>query len=478
MFDQVNQSINQFQEVETKEDSTEKPTPKEIWAMPEKFLKAKKKIKIPLFFYFVFIFLVLASLATVIVLFQQGLIFKPKQIREPEKEATIPTHKEEAEEAEKVISPLVSPAQILEEEVKDEAGILIGSARLTLPEGSLDPAEAKVSLKGSLPGFLEKHHPLYQIIGAVFRVESEESFVFLRPVDLVLRYKEEDLESHGIKEEELKIAILREEWQIEESELDIEDKALKIVLKEVPIFSYALVIEREKKVKDKEVEQKIELDVEIKTILPSSLDSDNDGLTDAEEELYKTNKDLNDTDRDTYPDGLEIVNLYSPLSGPGDRLALSGLVNSYTNPIYHYTLFYPSIWIARAVDEANKEVVFTSQTGEFIEIIAEENPRELSVLDWYLETFSDSKPELVRTTNINGREAVWSQDGQTLYLGQGDKIYILTYNAGLRKDLNFKATFIMMIRNWRLIEKPTLPETLPETAEPLSPIAEVLPGAE
>ncbi len=478
MFDQVNQSINQFQEVETKEDSAEKPTPKEIWVMPGKFLELKKKIKIPLFFYFVFIFLVLMSLATVIVLFQQGLIFKPKQIREPEKEVTIPIPEEEAEEAEKVISPLVSPAQVLEEEVKDEAGILIGSARLTLPEGSLDPAEAKVSLKGSLPSFLEKHHPLYQIIGAVFRIESEESFVFLKPVDLVLRYKEEDLENYGVKEEEeIKIAILREEWQIEKSELSAEEKTLKIVLEEIPVFPYALVIER-KKVEDKEVEKEVELDIEIKTILPSSLDSDKDGLTDVEEELYKTDKDLSDTDKDTYPDGLEIVNLYSPLSGPGDRLALTDLVNSYANPTYHYTLFYPSFWIVRAVDETNKEVVFTSQTGEFIEIIVGENPRELSVLDWYLETFSDSKPELVRTTNINGREAVWSLDGQTLYLGQGDKIYLLTYNAGLRKDLNFKTTFIMMIRSWELTEKLSSSETLPETTEPLSPIAEILPETE
>ena len=44
-----------------------------------------------------------------------------------------------------------------------------------------------------------------------------------------------------------------------------------------------------------------------------TLDSDNDGLTDAEEEVYGTDKNNSDTDGDGYTDGAEVQNGYNPL---------------------------------------------------------------------------------------------------------------------------------------------------------------------
>ncbi len=49
---------------------------------------------------------------------------------------------------------------------------------------------------------------------------------------------------------------------------------------------------------------------------PTTLDSDNDGLTDEEEITLKTNPDNPDTDGDSYNDGEEIANGYNP-NGPG-----------------------------------------------------------------------------------------------------------------------------------------------------------------
>jgi len=46
----------------------------------------------------------------------------------------------------------------------------------------------------------------------------------------------------------------------------------------------------------------------------SALDSDNDGLTDADElNIYGTDPNNPDTDGDTYPDGVEVANGYNPL---------------------------------------------------------------------------------------------------------------------------------------------------------------------
>jgi len=59
----------------------------------------------------------------------------------------------------------------------------------------------------------------------------------------------------------------------------------------------------------------------------SVLDSDGDGLTDADEvNIYGTDPNNPDTDGDTYPDGVEIANGYNPL-GPGKLVSLTpGLI--------------------------------------------------------------------------------------------------------------------------------------------------------
>lgn len=51
----------------------------------------------------------------------------------------------------------------------------------------------------------------------------------------------------------------------------------------------------------------------------ANLDSDNDGLTDLEEEIYGTNPNNPDSDGDSYKDGEEVLNGYNPL-GPGELI--------------------------------------------------------------------------------------------------------------------------------------------------------------
>ncbi len=55
---------------------------------------------------------------------------------------------------------------------------------------------------------------------------------------------------------------------------------------------------------------------------PTTLDSDNDGLSDAEENLYGTDPKNPDTDGDGYSDGVEIESGYDPLKpAPDDKIA-------------------------------------------------------------------------------------------------------------------------------------------------------------
>src|SRR6266704_2992979 len=55
-----------------------------------------------------------------------------------------------------------------------------------------------------------------------------------------------------------------------------------------------------------------------------SIDSDCDGLTNAEEKLYGTNPNSSDTDGDGYSDGVEVKSGYDPTKpAPGDKISNS-----------------------------------------------------------------------------------------------------------------------------------------------------------
>ncbi|HEX9664780.1 MAG TPA: hypothetical protein VGA49_03055 [Patescibacteria group bacterium] len=198
-------------------------------------------------------------------------------------------------------------------------------------------------------------------------------------------------------------------------------------------------------------------------LLASSLDSDQDGLTDVEEELYGTNPNLPDSDGDGHIDALELMNLFNPAEPAPAELPGSNLVELYSNPSFDYRILYPSRWIARPIDTELKEVIFSSETGEFIEVLVSENPEGLSVLNWYLQQSPTVTPSQVQSVvtknNIRGIQSV---DGLTVYLvkpvdssitGEAEAkqyIYAISYNPGTRPELNFKSTLKMMYNSFEL----------------------------
>ncbi len=187
-------------------------------------------------------------------------------------------------------------------------------------------------------------------------------------------------------------------------------------------------------------------------VLPLALDTDTDGLTDIEEGLYNTDYLKPDTDSDSYIDGLEILNLYNPAGVAPQKIEETDLVKIYSNPTYNYTIFYPASWLARALGETtSEEVMFTSATGEFIQVIVEDNLSNLPPLDWYLAEAPGTNPSAVGpATTKSGLSGVKSPDGLTAYFSAGGKIYVLSYNVGIKTELNYKSTFEMMIKSFKL----------------------------
>ncbi len=184
----------------------------------------------------------------------------------------------------------------------------------------------------------------------------------------------------------------------------------------------------------------------------TSLDSDNDGLTDEEEKFFGTDPQRPDTDEDGYPDNTELANLYNPLGFKPEKLIDSGLVKNYFNSTHQYSIYYPAKWVAQALGTNNDEVMFSSDTGEFIEVTLTDNFQKLPIKDWYLSQSPGARAEdLVLVKTKEGIEGILSPDGLTAYIPFGETVYIVNYNIGLKTEINFLSTFKMMVTSFRTV---------------------------
>ncbi|MBI5621402.1 hypothetical protein HY933_00865 [Candidatus Falkowbacteria bacterium] len=177
-------------------------------------------------------------------------------------------------------------------------------------------------------------------------------------------------------------------------------------------------------------------------------DADGDGLTDAEEILYHTGLTKPDTDADGYLDGQEVKAGFHPNAA---RIGLAGsdLVSRYENLSFKYSILYPTAWKMRAVDEVGAQVLFQPEDSrEFVEVIMID--RVPSLVSWYKQYVTPGSANEPLVSSLNSWQAIVSPDGLTFYLGRWgtDKVYILNYNPAGVKEINFQATFTMMVNSF------------------------------
>lgn len=187
--------------------------------------------------------------------------------------------------------------------------------------------------------------------------------------------------------------------------------------------------------------------------LTAGVDSDNDGLTDAEETaVFTTNLNIEDTDGDGYADGVEVLNLYNP-AGTG-KLAESGVVTEFKNNQYGYSFLYPSGW--RIEDAlAGESVFFFSGSDGSIQILAQDNPSRKNIKAWYAELVNSSVEAVsqIAATTPNNLELMYSPDGLTAYLtasGGGSKVFVITYSPETSGLIQFKMVLETMIKSFKL----------------------------
>jgi len=195
----------------------------------------------------------------------------------------------------------------------------------------------------------------------------------------------------------------------------------------------------------------INFDFGIRNTIPNSLDTDEDELTDAEEILFGTTKTLPDTDVDTFIDGEEVASGHNPV-GKGD-LVDSNLVEAYQNTKFSYQVIYPTDWVVQALTETNNEVIFSSPSGEFVEVIVVANPNKLSAKSWYLNQVPKASSSQLKSATVAGLAGVKCVDGYSYYVASDDKVYGIIHNVGTQKEADFRTTFLMIVNSFALVEE-------------------------
>lgn len=179
------------------------------------------------------------------------------------------------------------------------------------------------------------------------------------------------------------------------------------------------------------------------------LDSDKDGLADLEEELFSSDNSDEDSDDDGYLDGIELVNLYNPISFAPQKLSESGLVKVYNES--RFNIFYPIKWEAELIEEGN--ISFKADNGEFIQLIISPNPDSITPEEWYRiqigmeeDPLSDSFKTIDNGINKKGLYYAKISD-ETIYISDYANIYVLGYNLGATGEMNFPSVFEMMLQS-------------------------------
>lgn len=192
--------------------------------------------------------------------------------------------------------------------------------------------------------------------------------------------------------------------------------------------------------------------------LPSSLDTDNDGLTDVEEAAYTTDPNKPDTDGDSFLDGKEartdgsvVGELYMGYNPKGEgKLEGSSLVVRQENETKEYSVLVPTTWTVTKDATGGMLITPTLPTGEFFQVRINDNATQMTPSQWYQSANPASLVTSLTTMAINGLEGILSEDYSTVYLFKGTKVYSLQYSTGALSQVNYRTTFDMIMRSFKL----------------------------
>ncbi len=185
-------------------------------------------------------------------------------------------------------------------------------------------------------------------------------------------------------------------------------------------------------------------------LLGDSADLDKDNITDVAENLFHTDPSKPDTDEDGYNDGHEVFYLYNPAGKEPIRLIESGNIKEYQNPVFGYKLYYPTEWAVGSVDEEGRDVLFSTITGENIEVRTFDLPSSQTFSDWFVQWAPNQSFDKLLDFQTKffepGKNRV---DNLVYYFTDSQHVYVLLYHTTDSNTVNFRSVMVMMARSFR-----------------------------
>lgn len=180
------------------------------------------------------------------------------------------------------------------------------------------------------------------------------------------------------------------------------------------------------------------------TALPHE-DTDNDGLTNAEEGVLSTQPTNPDTDNDGFLDGHEVLNLYNPGGFQPERLLDAGLVREYDNAPQRISFYYPAPWGVASADDTGTTVTATSLTGETITLTIIPNEERQPLDAWYTTANPAGNLATSAIQTKRGVPGIMTADARAAFFAHGSSVVAIRYNTPGEGPLLYARVFEMMV---------------------------------
>jgi len=243
-----------------------------------------------------------------------------------------------------------------------------------------------------------------------------------------------------------------------------EPPAEAVIPEEPELEDIPPVVEEEEEEEEEEILEEETAQIEIPAVgladFEIDVDTDQDGLTDGEEQLFGTSAAVPDTDSDSFLDGAEVLNLYDP-AAPGALLEVSPLIKIARNDVKGYQMLVPTTWTASMQTPAGDVMNVTPADGtEQITISVYNNEDRLQVVQWYQQ--QDPTAALTQFENFRN-EAGWtgiqSKDSTLVIATFGDTgpgarafIYVIHYDPGTQALLRYPSIWQMLLNSLAVLE--------------------------
>jgi len=182
------------------------------------------------------------------------------------------------------------------------------------------------------------------------------------------------------------------------------------------------------------------------TVVSRIVDYDEDGLSAPEEVLLSTSDSAVDSDGDGYGDTTEFNNLFNP-AGVG-KIDGNKNIARYDNLTYQYSILYPSTWAKSRVG-GDDSIIFSSPDNNYIQMVAQANPKIESIEQWYLRQFGAGSLAGAENVSFAGWQGLRNKETGNYYLTDKARRYVfsLSYTSGLDKVEIYKNIFALMAKS-------------------------------